>query len=289
MSQEYNHLFTILLIGDPGVGKSCLLMRFTDNLFTENYISTIGVDFKIRTLEVNEKKVKLQIWDTAGQERFRTITSSYYRGSQGIIIVYDVTNHQSFENVKNWLKEIELYSSENTNKLLIGNKSDLTSVKTVDYASANELANKLGIPFFETSAKETRGVEEAFLALVVDLLKKLNNQKDSTSIQRVKSPQLSSQPLLPPIQINSTVKLNNQSSLVLWTEEQVREWFIKNKIDLAIFDELRPCDGKTLLQLYRMKKEAAAFVYQSLEKIQGIKLTQIARFSFYLDEIFGTI
>ena len=117
MNPEYDYLFKLLLIGDSGVGKSCLLLRFADDTYSESYISTIGVDFKIRTIEHDGKTIKLQIWDTAGQERFRTITSSYYRGAHGIIVVYDVTDQDSFDNVKQWLQEIERYASENVKKL----------------------------------------------------------------------------------------------------------------------------------------------------------------------------
>ncbi|XP_073950862.1 ras-related protein ORAB-1-like [Choristoneura fumiferana] len=129
MNPEYDYLFKLLLIGDSGVGKSCLLLRFADDTYTESYISTIGVDFKIRTVELDGKTIKLQIWDTAGQERFRTITSSYYRGAHGIIIVYDCTDQDSFSNVKQWLEEIDRYACDNVNKLLVGNKCDLTTKK----------------------------------------------------------------------------------------------------------------------------------------------------------------
>ena len=151
-----------MLIGDSGVGKSCLLLRFADDTYTESYISTIGVDFKIRTIEQEGKTIKLQIWDTAGQERFRTITSSYYRGAHGIIVVYDVTDMESFNNVKQWLHEIDRYASENVNKLLVGNKADLSSKRVVTTEQAREFAESLGIEFIETSAKDRLNVEEAF-------------------------------------------------------------------------------------------------------------------------------
>lgn len=169
MNPEYDYLFKLLLIGDSGVGKSCLLLRFADDTYTESYISTIGVDFKIRTIELEGKTIKLQIWDTAGQERFRTITSSYYRGAHGIIVAYDVTDQESFNNVKQWLQEIDRYACENVNKLLVGNKSDLTTKKVVDYTTAKEFADQLNIPFLETSAKNATNVEQAFMTMAAEI------------------------------------------------------------------------------------------------------------------------
>jgi Ras-related protein Rab-1A len=169
MNPEYDFLFKLLLIGDSGVGKSCLLLRFADDTYTESYISTIGVDFKIRTIDLNGKTIKLQIWDTAGQERFRTITSSYYRGAHGIIVVYDITDQVSFNNVKQWLQEIDRYACENVNKLLVGNKCDLTNKRVVDQATAKEYADSLGIPFLETSAKNSTNVEQAFITMATEI------------------------------------------------------------------------------------------------------------------------
>jgi Ras-related protein Rab-1A len=168
--RDYDHLFKLVLIGDSGVGKSCLLLRFADNAFTESYISTIGVDFRFRTVKVEKNTVKLQIWDTAGQERFRTITSAYYRGADGIIMVYDVTNQESFNHVADWLTEVNRYASEGTCKLLVGNKSDRTD-RVVSSDVAREYAEKLNIPFLETSAKNADNVEQAFLTMAQELIK----------------------------------------------------------------------------------------------------------------------
>ncbi|KAI8545487.1 hypothetical protein RHMOL_Rhmol07G0043700 [Rhododendron molle] len=181
MNPDYDYLFKLLLIGDSGVGKSCLLLRFADDSYLESYISTIGVDFKIRTVEQDGKTIKLQIWDTAGQERFRTITSSYYRGAHGIIVVYDVTDQESFNNVKQWLNEIDRYASDNVNKLLVGNKCDLTSKKVVSYETGKALADEMGIPFLETSAKDATNVEQAFMAMAAAIKTRMASQPATTN------------------------------------------------------------------------------------------------------------
>uniref|UniRef100_A0A9J2PTP4 Ras-related protein Rab-35 n=1 Tax=Ascaris lumbricoides TaxID=6252 RepID=A0A9J2PTP4_ASCLU len=176
--RDYDHLFKLLIIGDSGVGKSSLLLRFADNTFSPisisisfyiaqtltnffpaNYITTIGVDFKIRTITINGQRVKLQIWDTAGQERFRTITSTYYRGTHGVIVVYEVTSGDSFSNVKRWLHEIDA-NCDNVQKILVGNKADDPERRVVLEADARRFADTMHIPFFETSAKENVNVEE---------------------------------------------------------------------------------------------------------------------------------
>jgi Ras-related protein Rab-35 len=162
--RDYDHLFKLLIIGDSGVGKSSLLLRFADNTFSPNYITTIGVDFKIRTINVDNQRVKLQIWDTAGQERFRTITSTYYRGTHGVIVVYEVTSGESFNNVKRWLHEID-QNCENVQKILVGNKADDPDRRVVSEADARRFADQMGIRFFETSAKENLNIEEMFNAI----------------------------------------------------------------------------------------------------------------------------
>ena len=145
--------------------------EFQDDAFTESYISTIGVDFRFRTVKVDKKTVKLQIWDTAGQERFRTITSAYYRGADGIIMVYDVTSTDSFDHVNDWLKEVNRYASEGTAKLLVGNKSDRVADRAVEAEKAKEYADEIGVAFLETSAKSAKNVEEAFLTMAGELIK----------------------------------------------------------------------------------------------------------------------
>ena len=179
MNSEYDYLFKLLLIGDSGVGKSCLLLRFADDTYTESYISTIGVDFKIRTIQLDGKTIKLQIWDTAGQERFRTISSTYYRGAHGIIVVYDITNLDSFNNVKRWLQEIDKYARDNVSKLLVGNKMDFgdsnSTLRQVSHSKGKEYADSLGIDFLETSAKSGTFVDTAFLMMASEIKKKMND------------------------------------------------------------------------------------------------------------------
>merc|ERR1711883_18175 len=149
MNPEYDYLFKLLLIGDSGVGKSCLLLRFADDTYTESYISTIGVDFKIRTIELDGKTIKLQIWDTAGQERFKTITSSYYKGAHGIIVTYDITDRDSFAKVSEWMSEVDKHANENISRILVGNKKDLEDNRQVPYNEAKDLADHFNVRFLE--------------------------------------------------------------------------------------------------------------------------------------------
>lgn len=171
-NNQYDVLIKLLLIGDSGVGKSCLLLRFADGSFTTSFITTIGIDFKIRTIELDGKKIKLQIWDTAGQERFRTITTAYYRGAMGILLVYDVTDENSFQNVRTWMKSIEQNAVDSVNKILLGNKCDLVEKKVVDTSRGQALADEFNIQFLETSAKNNINVDEAFFTIARDIKKR---------------------------------------------------------------------------------------------------------------------
>merc|ERR1711871_1808489 len=172
-NQSYDFLIKLLLIGDSGVGKSCLLLRFSDDSFTTSFITTIGIDFKIRTIELDGKRIKLQIWDTAGQERFRTITTAYYRGAMGILLVYDVTDETSFQNIRTWIRNIEQHATDNVNKVLLGNKCDILDKKVVSTEKAQALADEYQIQLFETSAKNNISVEDAFITIASDIKKRL--------------------------------------------------------------------------------------------------------------------
>ncbi|GAA0139413.1 hypothetical protein Leryth_020939 [Lithospermum erythrorhizon] len=160
--EEYDYLFKIVLIGDSGVGKSNLLSRFTRNEFNMESKSTIGVEFATRTLQVEGRTIKAQIWDTAGQERYRAITSAYYRGALGALLVYDVTKPTTFENIGRWLKELRDHADSNIVIMLIGNKTDLEHLRAVSTEDAQSYAEKEGLSFIETSALEAINVEKAF-------------------------------------------------------------------------------------------------------------------------------
>jgi len=162
-----------------GVGKSSILVRFADDSFSQSFIATIGIDFKIRSVELDGKRVKLQIWDTAGQERFKTITTAYYRGAMGILLVYDVTNEDSFSNISSWMRAIEQHASDSVNKVLLGNKADtsgpLVSQRRVSTERGQRLAGEYGLQFFEVSAKSNVNIEQAFFTIARDIHARLQN------------------------------------------------------------------------------------------------------------------
>ncbi|KAJ7640453.1 ras-domain-containing protein [Mycena polygramma] len=162
----------LLLIGNSSVGKSSLLLRFSDEqwLPEDESSATIGVDFRVHKMEVKGKKVKLSIWDTAGQERFRTITSSYYRGAQGIILVYDVSNRESFDALPRWFSELETYVSDKVVKILVGNKVDKEFSRQVPTVEAQAFAKRMNCLFVEASAKTSVGVKEAFTEVVEQIM-----------------------------------------------------------------------------------------------------------------------
>ena len=163
--EEYDFIFKVLLLGNSDVGKSSLILRYVDQVWSDTFVPTIGVDFKVKTLEIDNKQIKMQIWDTAGQERFRNVISSYFRGSHGIFLIYDITNRDSFKNLENWLIEIEKNASQNVLKILIGNKSDLVDDREIKTEEGQAFANRNGMKFIETSAKMNTNVNEAFETL----------------------------------------------------------------------------------------------------------------------------
>jgi small GTP-binding protein len=171
---EYDVLIKIIVVGDSSVGKSCLLLRYAENSFNDTHCATIGVDFKLKTEVINGKTAKIQIWDTAGQERFRSITSSYYRGAHGVLLVYDVTNEKSFENVATWYRDIKASAQDSLSIILVGNKSDLEAKRVVSTARGKELAKEWGIEFFEVSAKDNVNVDNAFHSIAEKVIKSKN-------------------------------------------------------------------------------------------------------------------
>ncbi|KAM8908517.1 ras-related protein Rab-19-like [Spinachia spinachia] len=182
-NDSFDFLFKIILIGDSNVGKTCLVQNFKSGIFSERQQNTIGVDFTVRTVDIEGKKVKMQVWDTAGQERFRTITQSYYRSAHGAIIAYDLTRHTTFDSVAHWIKEVELYGANNVVLVLIGNKCDLEEERQVPFEEACNLAKDRDIlAALETSAKESQNVEEAFIMMARELLSRngLNVQREDS-------------------------------------------------------------------------------------------------------------
>ena len=168
-------------MGASGVGKSCIILRYIEDTFSTNLMNSIGVDFKLKNIEIDSKKIKLQIWDTAGQERFRTITTSYYKGAHAIVIVFDITDKDSFEHVKVWMQDIDKFAKQGVMRILVGNKCDLEHQRAVTKDQGNEMALKYGIKYIETSAKDTINIEELFVNTAKNLMSKQNNNKIGTN------------------------------------------------------------------------------------------------------------
>ncbi|GAB2285435.1 Ras- protein Rab11D [Dionaea muscipula] len=174
--EDYDYLFKLVLIGDSGVGKSNLLSRFTRNEFNLESKSTIGVEFATRTLNIDGKVIKAQIWDTAGQERYRAITSAYYRGAVGALLVYDVTRHSTFENAARWLRELREHTDPNIVVMLIGNKSDLRHLVSVQTEEGRAFSENESLFFMETSALEATNVEQAFTEVLAQIHRIVNKK-----------------------------------------------------------------------------------------------------------------
>uniref|UniRef100_A0A7N9CFE4 Ras-related protein Rab-3 n=1 Tax=Macaca fascicularis TaxID=9541 RepID=A0A7N9CFE4_MACFA len=177
--QNFDYMFKILIIGNSSVGKTSFLFRYADDSFTPAFVSTVGIDFKVKTIYRNDKRIKLQIWDTAGQERYRTITTAYYRGAMGFILMYDITNEESFNAVQDWSTQIKTYSWDNAQVLLVGNKCDMEDERVVSSERGRQLADHLGFEFFEASAKDNINVKQTFERLVDVICEKMSESLDT--------------------------------------------------------------------------------------------------------------
>jgi len=185
-SSNYDYLFKVVLIGDSGVGKSNLLSRFTRNEFNLDSKSTIGVEFATRSINVDGKTVKAQIWDTAGQERYRAITSAYYRGAVGALLVYDIAKQSTYTNVTRWLKELRDHADSNIVIMLVGNKSDLKHLRAVPTEHATTFSAEEGLSFIETSALDASNVEAAFQNILTDIYRIMSNKALEASADVIK-------------------------------------------------------------------------------------------------------
>mmetsp|Transcript_21977 Transcript_21977/g.24332 ORF Transcript_21977/g.24332 Transcript_21977/m.24332 type:complete len:210 (+) Transcript_21977:115-744(+) len=187
---SYAYLFKYIIIGDTGVGKSCLLLQFTDKRFQPVHDLTIGVEFGARMVNLQDKLVKLQIWDTAGQERYRAITSAYYRGAVGALLVYDISKHATFENVERWLKELRDHAEPNIVVMLVGNKSDLRHLRNVETDEAMAFSEQHNLAFIETSALDSSGVDTAFQRILTEIYR-LMSRRNMAAEENTQPSQLS--------------------------------------------------------------------------------------------------
>jgi len=186
-NDDYDYLFKLLLLGDSGAGKSSLLLRWAGDRYMQSYIATIGIDFKIKTIEVGGKKIRLQVWDTAGQERFRSITAQYFRGTHGILCCFDLTREDSFRQIPRWYNEIQIHKTSEPAVILVGCKSDLTSQIEISTEAAETMAKDYDMEYIETSSRQDTNVDAVFeriaaLVLETEILENQSELSDSNSI-----------------------------------------------------------------------------------------------------------
>ncbi|MBN3282013.1 RAB3B protein, partial [Polyodon spathula] len=222
--QNFDYMFKLLIIGNSSVGKTSFLFRYADDSFSNSFVSTVGIDFKVKTVYRNDKRVKLQIWvkqnhfdkndeykkwklfclaqDTAGQERYRTITTAYYRGAMGFILMYDICNEESFNAVQDWATQIKTYSWDNAQVILVGNKCDMEDERLVPAEKGRSLADQLGFEYFEASARENINVKQVFERLVDIICVKMSESVDTdpSMVSGAKNTRLTDNP--PPLQQN---------------------------------------------------------------------------------------
>jgi len=192
MGERKHYLFKVIIIGDSGVGKTSILSRFAGEDVTKSHISTIGIDFKIRTIKINGDEVKLQIWDTAGQERYETITTQYYRRAHGVILVYDISRRHSYDNMRKWLKYVDEYANSNVKMIIVGNKCDLEGEREVSPEDGKQLATQYDVSFYETSAYAMINIDEAFsgIAKIIYESQMVEERKEFTDEELGKGVQL---------------------------------------------------------------------------------------------------
>nr|XP_054589027.1 ras-related protein Rab-3B isoform X1 [Nothobranchius furzeri]XP_054589028.1 ras-related protein Rab-3B isoform X1 [Nothobranchius furzeri] len=177
--QNFDYMFKLLIIGNSSVGKTSFLFRYADDSFSNSFVSTVGIDFKVKTVYRNDKRIKMQIWDTAGQERYRTITTAYYRGAMGFILMYDITNEESFNAVQDCrATQIKTYSWDNAQVIMVGNKCDMDQERVVPHEKGKHLADQLGFEYYEASAKENINVRQVFERLVDIICVKMSERVD---------------------------------------------------------------------------------------------------------------
>ena len=177
--ESYDERIRMMLLGDSNVGKTSILKRYCKNQFSESYISSMGIDFETKYIKVGKKTINLQIWDTAGQERYKVIAKNYYNKSDGFIIVYDITNKNSFDSISNWVKDIKELASYDNKNIILGNKCDLENMRQISKEEGDNLAKKYNCQFFEVSAQSGKNIDKSFLCLVQSILKDGNNSNSS--------------------------------------------------------------------------------------------------------------
>ena len=188
--EDYDEKVKLMILGDSSVGKTSLLKKYCKNEFSHSYITTVGIDFQVKLLNINDKKIKIQIWDTAGEERYRVVAKNYFNTSDGFIIMYDITNRDSFDSISNWIEQIKDSTPNYKKSVLFGNKSDLNKLRNVQINEGKELAQKNDFKFFETSAKDGLNLNEGIESIVKDVLKDIDSiklkRRNTTSLKERK-------------------------------------------------------------------------------------------------------